>query len=114
MVPRQFRCEALCETDDRALGRGIIGVKHLSALAGSRTDKNNMTKRLYVYVLFHLRNRMYDEAENGIQIDRQRTPPLVYAHFVDQHIIDKPDPMIHNQNIKLAEPLDGRRNESLN
>ena len=82
-------------------------MKRLAALAAGRADQNNVSYRIMrARLRLHLRDCVFNEPEDAIEIDRQCRTPLLVRHSLDGHIRDGPDSVIRDEYVDPSEMLD--------
>src|SRR4029077_3712291 len=81
---------------------GIITVKGFTPLTGGGADQYYMATRA---LLFYLGQAEFYQAKKTINVDGQRGTPLLVCHLIDGRVIRRPDTVVSNQNVHLAEPL---------
>ena len=55
----------------------------------------------------HLRYRVFDQAEDGVEVDGERVAPLLVGHFVDGDVFGGPDAVVGYEDVDAAEVLYG-------
>jgi hypothetical protein len=54
-----------------------------------------------------LRDRVFDQTEDGVEVDGKSVAPLLVGHFVDGYVFGGPDAVVGDENIEASEMLDG-------
>src|SRR5580700_1403960 len=107
-VSSQLGGKALGHADDRAFRGGIIAMKGFAALPARGADKDDVPRgRAFPRLRLHLRDGVFGQTEDGVEVDRNSGAPLLAGHFVDGYIFGGPNAVVHDENIDPAELLDG-------
>jgi hypothetical protein len=81
----------------------VIGVERLASLPGGRADHNDMSWGFRCCGSLHGPDRIFDQGEDRIQVDRHSFSPLLVAHPIDGDIFGAPNSMIGHQDVEAAE-----------
>src|SRR5215472_13761133 len=103
MLRSKFGGQTFHQADQRSLAGSVIGVERLASLAGGRADHNDMSRGFRSGGGLHGADRIFDQGEDRIEVDRHSFSPLLVAHGIDSHIFGAPNSMIGHQDIEAAE-----------
>src|SRR5580698_10759792 len=88
-------------------------MKGFPALAAGGTDEHDVSGGGGDAGLgFHLRDSMFHQAKDGVEVDRESRAPLLVGHFVDGYILRGPDAVIGDEDVEASEMLDCRSDEN--
>src|SRR6266566_2707608 len=99
--------EGLGERDDRALGRGVIGMKRLAPLPRRGRDQHHLA------TVGQQWNSGAAHVQHRVQIDAHREVPLRVGHALERYLVGWPDAVVHDQQVQPAERLRCRGHRAL-
>jgi hypothetical protein len=77
-------------------------MESLASLSGGRADEDDMAAGPG---FLHLPHSMLHQTKDAIQVDGHCAPPLFIRHLIDGRVVGRPNTVVPDYNVHLAEAL---------